>query len=280
MLAPFTSRNAKTTADDPCQVMHRHAARAAPIAGFQGSPPSEPSRSTRSPPVCQHDHDIAIIVLTRAGRRKLDVAAATTVFGIAELLEEILLGLPTKDLLLAQSVSRTWKAAISNSIRIQHALFLRPISIDTRSQGDITQSGSAGSSEPSVLFNPILPIVHTSGHRKCETTVENITAPDSSVGKMLLSQPAVTSIELFSHYYRPETEGKMYKPLVQSLIHNPEGVRMQDVYDQLVNDVRARTYCTGAILFFMRQNAHYKSLEWEPLEDTRQLEALKARLKK
>lgn len=143
-----------------------------------------------------------------------------------------------------------------------------------------SQSGSAGSSEPSVLFNPILPIVHTSGHRKCETTVENITAPDSSVGKMLLSQPAVTSIELFSHYYRPETEGKMYKPLVQSLIHNPEGVRMQDVYDQLVNDVRARTYCTGAILFFMRQNAHYKSLEWEPLEDTRQLEALKARLKK
>ncbi|KAK5732316.1 hypothetical protein LTR17_010630 [Elasticomyces elasticus] len=54
---------------------------------------------------------------------------AAEVFGIVELLEEILLQLPTKDLLLSQRVCKTWQAACT-STKICKALFLEPGSID------------------------------------------------------------------------------------------------------------------------------------------------------
>ncbi|KAK3632717.1 hypothetical protein LTR56_016187 [Elasticomyces elasticus] len=50
---------------------------------------------------------------------------AAKTFGIAELLETILLRLPTKDLLLSQRVCKTWKAACT-STKIRKALFLEP----------------------------------------------------------------------------------------------------------------------------------------------------------
>jgi hypothetical protein len=42
-----------------------------------------------------------------------------------ELLQEILLNLPTRSLLLAQRVNQAWKSMITNSPRLQEALFLR-----------------------------------------------------------------------------------------------------------------------------------------------------------
>lgn len=44
-----------------------------------------------------------------------------------EILEQVLLHLPTKDLLFAQAVSRRWRAMIQLSPRIQEALFLKPV---------------------------------------------------------------------------------------------------------------------------------------------------------
>ena len=79
------------------------------------------------------------MVATRARKRLLTSAVTVAVFDTAELLEEIFLALPIKDLLRAQAVSSTWKAAINNSIRIQHALFFRPISLDDGSQEDFAQ---------------------------------------------------------------------------------------------------------------------------------------------
>ena len=52
--------------------------------------------------------------------------AETRALGTAELLEAILIRLPTRDLLLAQGVSTTWRDAIVASIRCQKALFLIP----------------------------------------------------------------------------------------------------------------------------------------------------------
>ncbi|KAK4953338.1 hypothetical protein LTR10_009047 [Elasticomyces elasticus] len=54
------------------------------------------------------------------------MASTTEVLNLPELLEIILLELPTRDLLLAQRVCITWKAAITSSPNIQRALFFRP----------------------------------------------------------------------------------------------------------------------------------------------------------
>lgn len=52
--------------------------------------------------------------------------ALRMVFNTTELLEAILLRLPTQDLLLAMGVCRTLKNAIDTSITIQRALFMAP----------------------------------------------------------------------------------------------------------------------------------------------------------
>ncbi|KAK4613631.1 hypothetical protein CLAFUW4_09711 [Fulvia fulva] len=50
-------------------------------------------------------------------------AAAHAVFYTTELLEQILLELPMKDLLLDQRVSKMWKECIDKSTKLQKALF-------------------------------------------------------------------------------------------------------------------------------------------------------------
>ncbi|CAK1360626.1 unnamed protein product [Cercospora beticola] len=54
------------------------------------------------------------------------MAAAARVFAIGELVEMILLELPTKDLLLSQRINRACKTAVDSSNRIQKALFFIP----------------------------------------------------------------------------------------------------------------------------------------------------------
>ncbi|KAK5681767.1 hypothetical protein LTS10_006300 [Elasticomyces elasticus] len=54
------------------------------------------------------------------------MAAAAQVLELPELLEAILVGLPTKDLLFAQKVCGFWKRTIETSTSIQKALYLVP----------------------------------------------------------------------------------------------------------------------------------------------------------
>ena len=54
------------------------------------------------------------------------MTAAARVAGIPELLENILLHLPLRDLFLAQRMNRTARNIIEKSTQIQQALFLRP----------------------------------------------------------------------------------------------------------------------------------------------------------
>ncbi|KAK5124439.1 hypothetical protein LTR85_001656 [Meristemomyces frigidus] len=56
------------------------------------------------------------------------VPASSQLFDTAELLEAILLHLPTKRLLLSQRVCRTWHDMITSSIHLRRALFLEPAS--------------------------------------------------------------------------------------------------------------------------------------------------------
>ncbi|KAF2174214.1 hypothetical protein M409DRAFT_49073 [Zasmidium cellare ATCC 36951] len=55
-----------------------------------------------------------------------EIASHQQVFDTAELLEQILLALPLKDLLLDQCVCKTWKNCVDNSIKLQRGLFFRP----------------------------------------------------------------------------------------------------------------------------------------------------------
>lgn len=51
---------------------------------------------------------------------------ATSTFAVTELLEEVLLLLPRKDILLCQRVNRTFKDTVVGSIKLQRFLFLEP----------------------------------------------------------------------------------------------------------------------------------------------------------
>ena len=53
--------------------------------------------------------------------------AAGQVLDIIELLECVLLNLPTQDLLFAQQVSKQWHMTIASSRKLQQALFFEPI---------------------------------------------------------------------------------------------------------------------------------------------------------
>lgn len=53
-------------------------------------------------------------------------ALAQQVFGTTELLEEVLLKLPMKDLFMSQKVCKRWKAVLEQSIRIQRTIFFVP----------------------------------------------------------------------------------------------------------------------------------------------------------
>ncbi|KAI5360556.1 Putative F-box domain-containing protein [Septoria linicola] len=87
--------------------------------------------------------------------------AAATVFSTVELLETILANLPTKDLLLSQRVSTTFRNTIQGSIHLRRALYLSP-----GQPGDIDEtlhslfherfSYTASGIPASVVLNPLL----------------------------------------------------------------------------------------------------------------------------
>ena len=56
--------------------------------------------------------------------------ASAQVFDTTELLEMILYKLPIRDLLFAQRIAKQWKAVIDNSVKLQQALFFRPVPIE------------------------------------------------------------------------------------------------------------------------------------------------------
>lgn len=67
---------------------------------------------------------------TRAAAKRGAEAASTAVFDTVELLENILLNLPMKDLLLDARVCRKWKEVINGSISLQRALFMKAEPVD------------------------------------------------------------------------------------------------------------------------------------------------------
>ncbi|WPB06947.1 uncharacterized protein RHO25_011607 [Cercospora beticola] len=148
------------------------------------------------------------------------MSATAQVLNTIELLETILLDLPIGDALKAQQVCKLWQATIAGSIKLQRALFLRPmlasfsqhsdklgrnisfISLSTPCDQvlsetntyktliprilDIESSLSAAQQDMSSIISQLIP------HRALQET--------SYLQNTLLTQPPLDSVTFFSNY--------------------------------------------------------------------------------
>ena len=141
------------------------------------------------------------------------MAATRQVLGTAELLEAILLHLPIRDAILVQQLCKNWFDAITSSIELQRALFLRP----TKSLGkdqvhNMTLSTSCtsllGEPDTRTLITSVLPIekyTATSYKLKTGGSLPEVSGA-ASWQKMLMCQPPREMEQFFinctstSHY--------------------------------------------------------------------------------
>ncbi|GIZ48536.1 hypothetical protein CKM354_001159000 [Cercospora kikuchii] len=150
----------------------------------------------------------------------MSATAAAQVLDTIELLETILLDLPIGDALRAQQVCELWHATIAGSIKLQRALFLRPL-LATFSH----HSDKLGRNIPSIsLSTPCYQVLSETNTYK--TLIPRIIDVESSLSaaqldmssimsqlishtalnessslqNMLLTQPALDSVTFFSNY--------------------------------------------------------------------------------
>lgn len=124
--------------------------------------------------------------------------ASQRTFGIAELLEAILVQLPPEDVLLAQRVSKDWQATIKTSKELQEKLFFRPISsqiFDRSRYGDGKWRDIETQEEVQPRWNPLLERLYDQLFLRVHTPqIEDLPTsawqrPEASWRKMLRSQP-------------------------------------------------------------------------------------------
>ena len=130
------------------------------------------------------------------------MTAPAKVFSTFELLESILFVLSTKDLLFAQKVCKQWQAIIGNSVKLQQALFLKPL------PGGALSYEQAQKNYGKVVKNPLLePFfdfisnLEIEGYGRVAEMLADSDyvssswlAPHASWRKMLPTQPATKSI--------------------------------------------------------------------------------------
>lgn len=153
---------------------------------------------------------------------------------IVELLEQILLHLPQRDLLLAQRVCKRWHAVINRSNHIQQALYFLP-----------RPPATSSSSQP--VINPLLTNAFA-GYFQFLTGEESIGAYTSTWGclllcstekrwqqrivreeaswrRMLMTQPPVFDVDVLDQRIAPDYEDCF----AEEGAHNEEGVRMGEL---------------------------------------------------
>lgn len=143
--------------------------------------------------------------------------ASSKVFAIPELLEKILMDLGIRELLVnAQRVDKTWHATIKGSKKLQQALFLEPIPLETihgtrrwsvkESEGTLYLSTNALESgidvlkknmlKASIVVNPLTWYMphNVDCYEPLPTRQIAKCAPNASWRRMLLTQPPVKFI--------------------------------------------------------------------------------------
>ncbi|KAK5722582.1 hypothetical protein LTR15_005813 [Elasticomyces elasticus] len=168
--------------------------------------------------------------------------AANTVLMLLELLVIILLDLPTRDLLFAQKVCRTWKEVIDTTKSIQKALYLVPgtmsdVHVDAAHQHLIT-------STPATAINPLL-VSKLAGQSQLYLRQEVMdAAPGASCCSMYLMQPPREKLACMAITYFGVCYGEH---VLMHPIHRAVTVRREDKMAAVVK-VRtdmAKTHFTG-----------------------------------
>ncbi|KAK2734171.1 hypothetical protein FQN55_002912 [Onygenales sp. PD_40] len=171
---------------------------------------------------------------------------ASKALSVIEILETILLHLPTKDLLLSQRVCRKWKNVIFGSIKLQQELFFYPIEPRPfTSRSDSSQTGKEAGDQYYRVNALLCDIVFENwdifchdkfGHltmscnlRDASSEIEKATSNHSaSWRRMHLSQPPATVVICYEHESHERFPG-CDRP--DAMFRNPDGVRMEGIVD-------------------------------------------------
>ena len=183
--------------------------------------------------------------------------AALRVLDVFELLEMILIQLPIKDLLThAQRVSRTWRATVKNSTRLQRALFISPVPstplelIDT-TYGSLWVARESNLRPITVLENPyywsILATI-TYGHHKAGLYAY----AEASWRQMLVTQPPLSVL-----LYRLDSQSNMTtllfsRPAPASILEKPEQQFIELRFRDIEEAARDASKCISAYVFGCR----------------------------
>ncbi|KAK2808601.1 hypothetical protein FQN50_004633 [Emmonsiellopsis sp. PD_5] len=165
---------------------------------------------------------------------------ASEALNVIEVLETILLCLPTKDLLLSQRVCKKWKDVIFGSIKLQQELFVYPIEprpFTSRSDSPQTGKELGGQYRVNALLCDIVfenweIFYHDKiGHltmscnlRNASSEMEKATGNNSaSWQRMYLSQPPATVVICYEHESHESFPG-CDRP--DAMFRNSDGVKM------------------------------------------------------
>ncbi|KAK3648590.1 hypothetical protein LTR56_007416 [Elasticomyces elasticus] len=182
------------------------------------------------------------------------MAAAAQVLGLPELLEAILIGLPTKDLLFAQKVCSFWEQTIQSSKSIRKALFLVPgdvndVNLDCNLEHDLIRVHRT--------YFAMNPLLFDSGKTTQERLVFRDTIAlqgerhDWSCARMLTAQPpCVTGARCYITYVdgRERCLGRIDSTVVTSWDHTVGDLAKQH---REALDTIAKGYkriCPGALV--------------------------------
>jgi len=122
-------------------------------------------------------------------------------FGTPEILEQILLELPIKDILLVQRVNKTFHATVTDSPRLQQAVFLKPVPGKPlhRRYDEISTPWAEGPEDPkcyTILRNPwygtLVQLYKTPP--TTHAARDAVGRPEASWRRMHVCQPPITAI--------------------------------------------------------------------------------------
>lgn len=158
------------------------------------------------------------------------------VLSTVELLENILLQLPMKDILLAQKVSRHFQTLITASPALQQALFFRPLQITCTEDASITiHRINPLLQERFLLWYGIdygLQLINDIDDppwNEWNETASIYFRKEASCHKMLMTQPPIQTLDIWqftcdAHEHHKVIKGRVAFPLT-------DGLRMGSLYD-------------------------------------------------
>ncbi|KAK4952175.1 hypothetical protein LTR10_010095 [Elasticomyces elasticus] len=187
----------------------------------------------------------------------------TGMLDVPELLENVLLYLPLRDIIQAQRVSKYWLNSIESSPKVQQALFPRPSATILRQNADLS-SDLRQTACPVVGIQIINPQGHPQPFAIASTGFGLVTyrrgalveakqsLSSSSLGRMLIRQPPVCALLLRPNVYH--SGGERHASVA---VRNHNGLTIKNVCQQLEGHVSGCWVCkTDGSRIDLRSHRH------------------------